>query len=76
MDSDFTSPLVHRLFGDRNGDGAVNPADYVAFRGAFGKTQGADAGYLDSFDFNGDGAINPLDYIQFRGRFGKAFTYA
>jgi hypothetical protein len=68
-------PLTfHRLFGDINGDGAVNPLDYVGFRNTFGNELG-NAGYVDPFDFNNDGAVNPLDYVQFRSRFGKAFTY-
>ncbi len=72
-----TSPFAfHGLFGDANGVGTVNPADYLGFRNAFGKTKGVDAGYIDFFDFNGDGTINPLDYFQFRQRFRKAFAYA
>jgi hypothetical protein len=63
----------HRLFGDNNGDKAVNPLDYLQFRNAFGKTQG-NAGYNDAFDFNGDGSVNPLDYAQFRLRFGTMLT--
>jgi hypothetical protein len=65
----------HRQFGDRNGDGTVNPLDYLGFRNAFGKTKDVDAGYIDYFDFNNDGTINPLDYAQFRSRFGKALSF-
>ena len=65
---DFTLDL-HRLFGDVNGDKAVNGLDLTAFRNAFG-TVSADAGYVSSLDFNGDGAINGTDLIEFRNRFG------
>jgi ELWxxDGT repeat protein len=64
----------HRLFGDVNGNGNVNAADYNAFRGAFGK-RSEDPAYNAAFDFDGDGSINALDYNQFRNRFGKSFTY-
>jgi len=68
-------PLTfHRLFGDVNGDAAVNPLDYAKFRNAFGKTAGA-AGYDAAFDFDPDGAVNALDYNQFRNRFGKGLAY-
>jgi len=63
----------HRLFGDINGDAAVNALDYVKFRQSFGKSAG-DASYEAALDFNNDGTVNPLDYAQFRGRFGKTFT--
>jgi hypothetical protein len=59
----------HRLFGDINGDKAVNGLDLTAFRNAFG-TVSTDANYLSFLDFNGDGAINGADLIQFRNRFG------
>jgi hypothetical protein len=64
----------HRLFGDNNGDAAVNPLDYQQFRNSFGKIAG-DATYNPSFDFDNNGSVNPVDYIQFRGRFGKALTF-
>jgi predicted outer membrane repeat protein len=59
----------HPLFGDVNGDKAVNGFDLTAFRSAFGAVMG-DASYNVSFDFNGDGAINGLDLTAFRSRFG------
>src|SRR5205823_595368 len=49
-----------RLFGDVNGDGAINGLDLTAFRSAFGSSA-ADPTYRDYLDFNGDGAINGLD---------------
>jgi ELWxxDGT repeat protein len=48
---------LFRLFGDVNGDAAVNRVDLTALRSTFGTVAGS-AGYLDYLDFNGDGAIN------------------
>ena len=58
-----------RLFGDVNGDGAVNGYDQNVFRGALGSTV-KDADYLWYLDFNGDGAIDKVDRLAFRNRFG------
>jgi hypothetical protein len=57
------------LYGDVNGDRAVNGLDLAAFRSAFGSTAGTPL-YLAYLDFNGDGVINGLDLAQFRTRFG------
>ena len=65
---DFTLDL-HRLYGDVNGDKAVNGLDLTALRTAFGASA-ADANYRSDLDFNGDGAINGLDLAAFRARFG------
>jgi Dockerin type I domain len=65
---DFTLDL-HRLYGDVNGDKAVNGLDLTEFRKSFG-TSAADANYRSDLDFNGDGAINGLDLAAFRTRFG------
>jgi len=59
----------HRLFGDFNGDRAVNGLDLTAFRNAFG-TVSTDAAYSVFLDWNGDNAINGTDLTQFRSRFG------
>ena len=64
----------HRLFGDANGNGSINNADFGAFRGAFGKASG-NAGYSAAFDFDNSGSVNSLDYGQFRNRYGKSLTY-
>jgi hypothetical protein len=74
MAADFVTPAsgpgrIHRLYGDVNGDGAVNGFDYNRFRLAFGSTA-ADPAYRADLDFNGDGAINGFDYNRFRTRFG------
>ena len=60
---------LFRLYGDVNGDKAVNNTDLAAFRTAFGTVNG-DANYSSLLDFNGDGAINNTDLAQFRSRFG------
>jgi len=62
-----------RLFGDVNGDNAVNGLDLAAFRKAFGSTS-TDAGYVPDFDFDGDGVINGADLTQFRNHFGIMLT--
>jgi hypothetical protein len=74
MAADYTSPKFHRLFGDKDGNGAVGAVDYAAFRAGFGKFTG-ETGYFAYFDYTNDGAIGALDYAQFRNRFGKAFNF-
>jgi hypothetical protein len=65
---DQTATLF-RLFGDVNGDRAVNGLDLAAFRPAFGTTIGQ-PGYVEWLDVNGDGVINGTDMTAFRSRFG------
>jgi hypothetical protein len=62
---------LYRLYGDLNGDRAVNEEDLKTFRHAFG-TVSTDAAYLPCLDFNRDGEINGTDLTQFRKRFGVA----
>jgi len=57
---------LFRIFGDNDGDGDVDAADFGAFRAAFGGT-----GNL-AFDFDGDGDVDAADFGQFRGRFGSS----
>jgi hypothetical protein len=69
---DYVAPPnvgLFRLYGDVNGDKAVNGLDLGAFRTAFGTTIG-NPNFVDAFDANGDGAINGLDLGLFRTRFG------
>lgn len=61
---DDKSLLVHRLFGDADGNGAITAADFNAFRLAYGSTGPS------IFDFNGDGQVSASDFNQFRTRYG------
>jgi hypothetical protein len=54
---------LFRLFGDADGNGAVNSADFALFRNYFGV--GASI-----FDFNNDGQTNSTDFAEFRKRYG------
>jgi hypothetical protein len=60
---------LFRLFGDVNGDKAINGLDLAVVRTAFGSTFGG-PNYLAYLDANGDGAINGLDLAEFGMRFG------
>ncbi|MFL5327530.1 MAG: dockerin type I domain-containing protein [Gemmataceae bacterium] len=55
----------YRLYGDSNGDAAVDQLDYLAFRNALGRSSTV-------FDIDGDGDVNQLDYLQFRSRIGAS----
>src|SRR5262249_53026976 len=68
---DTATNKLFRLFGDVNGDGAVNGLDLAAFRATFGTTVGSPT-YVAFLDSTGDGAINGLDLTAFRNRFGIA----
>jgi hypothetical protein len=61
----------YRLYGDVNGDRAVNGLDLAEFRSAFGTAMG-NPNYRDYLDANGDGVVNGLDLAQFRTRFGTS----
>jgi len=61
---DYTA-TVQRLFGDADGDGDVDAADFGAFRAAFGTNAFA-------FDNDGDGDVDAGDFGQFRQRFGSS----
>jgi len=68
---DYVSPLtgpgrIHRLFGDADGDGDVDAADFAALRGTFG------GGLSVAFDFDGDGDVDAADFGQLRARFGMS----
>ncbi|MBX7103338.1 MAG: hypothetical protein K1X57_04615 [Gemmataceae bacterium] len=52
----------HRLFGDVDGNRAVNAADFMAFRLAFLQSS-------TIFSFDGSGTVDADDFMQFRLRF-------
>jgi hypothetical protein len=64
----------HRLFGDIDGNGAVNSADYFQFKQAFGAASGSSL-YNPAFDFDNNGKINSADYFKFKANFGRKFIY-
>jgi hypothetical protein len=70
MGANYASSGIYRLFGDINGDRAVDTADLFAFRQSFGKVSG-DTAYNMAFDFNNDGSVDTSDLFQFRLRFGQ-----
>jgi subtilisin-like proprotein convertase family protein len=53
---------LFRLFGDADGSGQVNSADFLAFRLAFLSASPV-------FDFDNSGQVNDSDFLQFRLRF-------
>lgn len=64
--NDVGEIAINRLFGDFDGNGAVNFADFLAFRTNFGGT----GSLWNPFDVNGDGSVNFTDFLAFRTRFG------
>jgi uncharacterized repeat protein (TIGR03803 family) len=64
-----------RLFGDIDGNGVVNNADYFQFKKAFGQLAGG-PNYNAAFDYDGNGVINNADYFQFKQRFGQQIVIA
>jgi hypothetical protein len=53
------------LFGDADGNGNANAADFALFRSVFGTSNTS-----SPFDFDGIGTISTADFAQFRARFG------
>ena len=59
----------YRKYGDANGNGVVDLADFAEFRRSFGKSSGDD-GYSGSLDSDGDELIGLVDFAAFRRSFG------
>lgn len=55
---------LFRLFGDADGNGAVEMLDFAAFQMDFGSGS-------DVFDSDGDGDVDVLDFSRFRVHFGS-----
>jgi hypothetical protein len=54
----------HRFFGDSNGDGNVDIADFSQFTSTYGLNS-AQPGFRSYFDYNNDGVIDIADFGQF-----------
>ena len=61
----------HRLYGDVDGNGTVDIADFNAFAPAFGTAAGQ-SGYVGVLDYEGDGVIDIGDFNAFAPRFGTS----
>jgi hypothetical protein len=62
-----------RIFGDMDGNGAVNNSDMLLFRKSY-PAAGGTGGYLWYFDYDQDGTINLLDYQAIMARYGRSYT--
>jgi hypothetical protein len=58
-----TANKYFRLFGDSNGSGVTDLADFSAFRAAF------NLGPSPIFDFDNDGNVGLADFSRFRANF-------
>jgi len=58
---------IFRLFGDADGDGDVDAADFGAFRAGFATPQA-----VAIFDADNDGDVDAADFGAFRMRFGSS----
>lgn len=54
-----------RNYGDANGDGFIDFADFAGFGASFGTDD-------KTYDFNGDGAVDFFDFAEFGRRFGTS----
>lgn len=71
MAGDNQTFTFDRLFGDIDGNGIVNNADYLQFKFSYAKLAGS-AGYNAGFDYDANGVINNADYFQFKKRYGTS----
>ncbi len=56
--------------GDVDGNDAVNIADFLLLRNAFGSSTGG-PGWNPNADLNGDGSVNAADFLILRANFGQ-----
>jgi len=63
----------YRLFGDAQGTGKVNSADYTAFLSTYGLKSTA-PGYLAYFADDGSTKIDSADYNAFLTNYGKKLS--
>jgi hypothetical protein len=59
----------HRLFGDADGDGAVDASDRAHFKKSLESSEFSSR-YVSAFDFNSDGRIDQIDSNEFSQRYG------
>jgi hypothetical protein len=59
------APRLFRLFGDADGNGTVNSADFLAFRLAFLSSN-------PTFDFDNNGTVDSADFLALRLNFLKS----
>jgi uncharacterized repeat protein (TIGR03803 family) len=64
-----------RPFGDSDGNGIVNNADYFQFKKTYGQASGS-ANYNPVFDYDANGIVNNADYFQFKKRYGQQIVIA
>lgn len=62
------------MYGDSDGNRAVNFADFGAFRATFGKASGEE-GFDRIFDFDDNSSVNFSDFGAFRVRFGTILEF-
>jgi hypothetical protein len=63
------SYAFHRFFGDGNGDGQVDAADFLVFRAAY--LGGTATGANSAFDADGDGVFTLADHVAFMNNFRR-----
>lgn len=73
LEADY-SYRFHRLFGDNNGDRAVNFLDYTRLRLTLGRSTGQTS-FNDTFDYDKSGIVTLTDLTQFRRRLGRRLLY-
>jgi xyloglucan-specific exo-beta-1,4-glucanase len=70
MASDQSYEFI-RLYGDFDGNGAVNSLDFGTFAAAFGHSTNSSDWYLD---YDGNGVVNSVDFGSFASNFGHSIS--